>query len=232
MKKFLTWFFGTAVSMAGVVGLYLAADQANLRWAFWVTIGGAFLVAVFRTYGPRMLEAIVRLRNYPRLLSRVTDLEQELEDLRSREMRLRQGMKQSFHDGVEEGRAQIAGAIQAALLDSPPKVVAIGNYNDRLALVGSDVQGVVRVGTRFTVRVKQTGEVRGVVEAREHDSNRGVIYMVCVDPLNLEFWQKLTEKARYDADPPSGIELVPYTPYGDSTSFHQLETPSQPATEE
>jgi hypothetical protein len=202
LKRFWAW----GLSLLGLVGGYIALQQAKLGWVIFVVAGVAAILASVRPG----LDAVARLRRYPGV---VVDLAKAREDLgRVREeLALEQTQAENrFEAGVKEGHARVIGAILAAQVSPLPELVAVGVSAEKLVLTGRMQKGSpVRVGTRFEVQVEATGDSKGVVEVVVVDADGELVHMECVQPEVQEFWRALERRAIEDPTPPRGIRLAP-----------------------
>lgn len=209
MKGFLQRFWTVAVSLGTLVALYLAADVAKLAWAFWLVVVAAMLVACVSTIGKQVLDLLVRVRNYPLILKRLAEREQEIADLAAQAAAATQTAKSRWRAGWEEGRKATLGVL-AANRSEPPTLLSIADREGELALVATTDAAPI-VGARYLVQVQLTGEVKGVVEVVEFDDGIGTTFLTCVQPTVRRFWTHLSEKVAYESTVPDGLILVPTT---------------------
>lgn len=209
MKRFLAMFWGTVVSLAGVVGLYIGAAQIGVLWAFWLTLAISVLVAGGASLGPRAIEVAMRFRNYPTVLARVVDLEKELDEAKEVLQEKTRLSEESYSRGVGDGHREMLGAIKASIAGElaisevvmeDGRIFIISRFTNRRNLA---------IGARFNLQNSITGEIKGAVEIEKIREDRGMAYLGCVSVNVPEFWEKLTEHASLESAPPRGLALVP-----------------------
>ncbi len=213
---FIRRFWLSAVSVAGLVGLYLGAEAVDKVRVFWFTVAVAAVVAAIPTGKPLLDKAFdlrAKVRSYPGLVARVATLEAELERAKKMSEALEDQTRNRYQDGILEGRKQFLGIFFSGQVKTVPKIIAISLRDAGLILVAKSSNGATLTrGTRFNVEVEATGEVKGAVEAIQVEND--VAYLACVHQTVLEFWAKLEERAPADPSPPLGIRLTRYRPPG------------------
>ncbi|WP_146167602.1 hypothetical protein [Micromonospora sp. MH33] len=217
MTNYLKRFWTVAVSLAGIVGLYLGAAQVKLLLAFWLVIGLSAVIALFWTGGKTLLEVLTRVRNYPRLLERAAQLQTEVEALTGAIEATKEESRTAAEAAIAEGRAQMLGAILSSTSE-PPAISILGNHKGTFVLIAKYEHSRPEPQARFHVISSETGEVKGSVEVVHVDDSRRSVYLRCVDPQSPEFWQHLRSRVDYDASPPIGVELARYELSDASTS--------------
>ena len=207
MKTFLLRFWAIAVSLATVVALYIAAAGGKVLGAFWFVVAVAVVGAGQSSFGRSVIELLVRIRNYPILLSRVASLESEVEELRAGVAQSNDLARSRWKAGRHEGRAEVRGAM-LALMSPSPTLMSIVNWAGELALVVS-ADPLPMAGARYRVQAEVTGELKGVVEVVEVDVTKSVAFLTCAEPTASAFWAYLTDRFEYDPSAPAGVVLVP-----------------------
>jgi len=213
MMTFMRRFWGIAVSLGTLVGLYVAAEDAKVLWAFWLVVIAATLVAVITGFGERALDLLVRIRNYPRLLRRVAELEEQVDAVIAEESRVTRAANGIWRAGWDEGQAAAFGVV-AATLAEPPVLVSIANWSGELALVGSINGSCPAVGARYVVQVELSGETKGHVKVAEVNEEKMTAFLTCVKLTVPKFWTHLAERVAYESSIPDGLILLP-TVWGD-----------------
>jgi hypothetical protein len=209
MWKFLKIFWSTAVSLAALVGAYLGAVPLHIVWLFWLVVACSVVVAIFAVLIPRGIEIATRVRGYPKLLNRSAILTDENDRLKAQIRSLQAAATSGWQDGIKEGRWQVLGSITAASYG----VLALKGVvmrEGQLSLVAEANGSGQVIGARYSLESELTGDIMGVVEARQFDGSRKLIILVCVDPAVMAFWQRLGENALLDSSPPAGFRLIPY----------------------
>jgi len=131
----------------------------------------------------------------------------------------------STHHHIGGSRLRRARAAElSAKIKTMPTIVNKSAFDDTVVLYGeypTEQITDVKLGTRFTLKVPKTGEVKGVVEVNLVAAETSLISMVCVETEYPEYWQLLTEQARTDPSAPPGVVLgryeAPSSLTGDST---------------
>lgn len=206
LKGFWTW----ALSLAGIVGLYLGAKQLNWVPVFWAVLVAAAILGVFPVAAKRAFEVHSKVQSYPDLLDRVAKAETETEALRSQLLAATAAAEDARQAGILEGRAQVIGSILSEQTD-PPRLVGIAEMDDTLILIGECSSDPPSREARFAVIGQVVGERKGAVEVIHVDPLKQTVHLQCVEELNGKFWSHLRERVSYDASPPARVELVPYT---------------------
>ncbi|MGW5011277.1 hypothetical protein ACWEOR_04045 [Micromonospora chalcea] len=209
MTDYLKRFWTVAVSLAGIVGLYLGAVQVDLVPAFWIVMGLSALIALVWTGGNALIEMVTRVRNYPRLLERAARLQTEVEALSGAIEANKEESQAATEAALAEGRAQMIGALLSSTAE-PPTISVLGKFEGIFVLIAKYEQSRPERQTRFHVVSSETGESKGSVEVVHVDESRRSVFLRCVDPQAPEFWQHLATRADYDASPPIGVELARY----------------------
>ena len=205
-------FWGSFVSLAGVVGLYLAAKTEELLLAFWLVALSAMLIAIATLVAPRSFEWVKKVRDYPRLLQLTGELQENARLLAAREAAASTAARDAWSAGVAEGTAHVMGCLLAANLPEIPVLVGMQTAGERVVLLARWSSSPEIVGARFDLAVTATGSVRGVVEATAVNEDRGLVELVCVRTGSPGFWAQLAERAELDTEPPKGFELRPAAP--------------------
>jgi hypothetical protein len=210
MRDFLKRFWTVALTLAGIVALYLAALPLDLIWVFWAVVGLSAVVAGVTVVGPALLTLATRIRDYPRLLKTAAVSKVETESLRTQVRGLKSDIATRWEEGVAEGRQQVIGGILATRSDDPPELTGIDVASDgTLVLVAKLTGSSAPVGARYRVEVRSTGANRGVVEVIGVDNGRGKMTLACMHSAVQAFWDHLADRASFDSSPPSDVELVP-----------------------
>lgn len=211
MDTFLKRFVAAAVTLAGVVGLYLGAVAVDLVWVFWFVIGGSAVVAALPAATKRAVDAARRIRHYPQLVRNYGNLQQEHEELQKRHRVTSDRIARSYADGYKEGQDQVLGALRAEAAEVPA-VKAIGVYSGAVCLIGSYVgDKPVVTGSRYVVVASTTGNTKGFVEVAEVDEARKIVTLRCAIPTVQPFWEHLAERVEYDESAPKDVELRQYS---------------------
>lgn len=211
MRQAAKTFVAVFVFGCTLVGAYLGALAVKLTWAFWIIVPVAVVVALTRATAPRILDWLTRIRNYDKVLKAAAASEASVRRLQG-ELEMAAGKStQSFRAGVQEGRAQAIGIFFA--LTSAAEIVpeAVSMEND-LQIHGRLTSGQLpEVGTRLALEVAMTGEVKGIVEVIQADSEGDVVVMACVRRLVEPFWKHLEESTIGGPAFPPGLRLVTAT---------------------
>jgi hypothetical protein len=202
-KRFAWWF----LALATVAGLYLAAEKVGVgRWFLGVTLASLVLAAI-----PIFSGWFLKLRRYPSVMAESEQLRQNVTKLEEEITVLRQELALEYRRGVAEGQMQVIGSELASQCKKMPRLIAISNENDTLALIGTiDDDANLFIGARFEVQVQATGERKGVVEVVDIRPESNTTTMLCVDATVLAFWDSLRQRAPADPSPPAGMHLTPY----------------------
>jgi hypothetical protein len=180
VKRFLLDFARAVIFASTVVGLYLGAASLDVTWAFYGVVGVALLYALGRGGGPKLLDAVSRYRDYPRLQQRTADLQQQLGESETARTRLMDEVRTAREQGVEEGHRQILGAALATRATGIPRLTAATLDDQGLLLTATKPSGsTIPVQARFTVRVVGTKDSRGVVEVEAVDGE--TVRLRCVE---------------------------------------------------
>jgi hypothetical protein len=157
------------------------------------------------------LEAVNRVRMYPKLLQQAGQFEADVESLIARAKAAEADAITARAEGIAEGRDEIIGAL-LSLRTAPPILTAVTNYQGAVVLVGEYVdQQVPETGTRFHLVGSATGQVMGSVKVIHVDAKKRLAYLQCVETLVPAFWEHLVRKAEYELAAPAGVELTRYS---------------------
>lgn len=222
--------FAAAVGfLSAIVGLYIAADVANFEWAFWVVIAGSALFAIGPRLSRSLINALLAIRNYPRLLERVSDLEELLKQEQEGSDELSAQIQGTYDSGIKEGMARVIGGMLAMGADVTPGQLCLTDDEGEIVLRGIVPKGSsFATGTRFSLIFSQTGDVKGVVSVLFSDADTGSVHMSVVEKTVPRFWDYITERIEIDQALPVGHELVPYDPFRSTPAFSS----SSPTTQE
>lgn len=209
MGEFLKRFWGTAISLAALLGGYLAAVAVHETWVFWTACAGAGVIALGSVLIPRGVAIATKVRNYPALLKRTGLLADEAENLKNQLTELQKLVDDRWEAGRTEGCRQVMGAVLAAVADTPP-VEGIALRDGRPLLIARIEGNAPAIGSRFYIESSLTGEVMGVVEVSVRDKARQKLTLACIEETNALFWARLTEAATLNATPPQGFVLRRY----------------------
>ncbi|TFV72512.1 hypothetical protein E4P39_16300 [Blastococcus sp. CT_GayMR19] len=226
MFKILARFWAVLVSLAGVVGLYIAAEVEDLLWAFWVVVAGALAITAATILAPRGFEWTKKVRGYDRLLELSGRLQVEIESLKESNRRATLEAEKNWSVGMEEGIRQVRGALLAQSLEHVPELVGVQAVNGDVAVLARwpDEHPEI-LGARYDLEVRTTGAVRGVVEARTYDQQRELVAFVCVGKKSSAFWTRLAERADVDTELPKGLALRPSAlPVQDNAATAEVES--------
>lgn len=226
MKRVLVTFWTSLVSLAGVVGLFWAAQQLHLIFQFWLIVGLAVLLAIGRWTLPGAREWLRHARAYRGLLRAIGERDQKISGLEQDLSAALDHGPEEFKRGLEEGQRRVLGSF-LAFRKEPPEIIGIVEYDGGVALLAKDTDPPLPDGARFSVVVAHTGQPRGAVEVVAAAGLEGTAVLRCVEPTNERFWQALEERAAYDNSPPAGTALAIYT-LGDT----QRGVPSSAVVEE
>ena len=210
MTDFLKRFWAVAVSLAGVAGLYLGALQVNLVEVFWVVLAASVLIAIASLGWKPAFRAVDRARNYPKILKRAATLELKVEGLLADLDSKTSEVNRSFQRGLREGRQQIFG-LYFSLQAEPPRIELLGDLEGVFVLIAKFEEQAPIIHARFDVTGSATGEKRGAVQVVHVDEEKSYAYLKCVEPISVEFWEHLMQRASFDASPPVGVELTRYS---------------------
>jgi hypothetical protein len=207
---YLKRFWAVLVSLAAVAGLYVGAEAVHLTKLFWIVIAVAVVVTGIRPTLRVAADMVIRVRNYPALLSRVAEAERKVVQLSADKRELATEITKARKEGKEIALAQVRGMV-LALTGGPPELVAISDDAGVLALVGKYIEkSEPLVGARYSVITAETGSNKGVVEVVRVEAIRKLVWMHCVELTVSEFWQHLRDRVSYDESPPANVLLVQY----------------------
>ncbi|MFU8855051.1 hypothetical protein ACNAW0_29410 [Micromonospora sp. SL1-18] len=206
LKRFWAW----AISLAGIVGLYMGAEQ--LRWVpvFWWVLAAAAVLGVIPAAGKRAFNIYSKVQAHPSLMEKVATLESETEALREKLAAAKKAAKESLQAGILEGRAQVIGAVLSEQVE-PPRLVGVAETDGTLLLIGECRSDIPQKEARFTVIGQVVGEKKGAVEVIYVDQLKQSVHMQCIEETIPRFWSHLRERVSYDPSPPARVELVAYT---------------------
>lgn len=214
MKDFLGRFWAMAVSLAGLVGLYLGAVAVKLTWAFWAVVGLAVVASAVTPIRKWLTETRAVLRSHPALETEIASLRSQLASLRDELAEARESAHSQYLAGLDEGAARIVGTVLSADV-APPRILGIAERSGVVTLVGRYQGPTLARRARFTVVASGTGEAKGAVAVHEIDEPRKLVYLKCVDPISQQFWTHLEQRMAYDSTAPKEVELVRYVHTGD-----------------
>lgn len=224
MLDFARRFWAAVVSVAGVVGLYLAADAANLVRAFWIVVVVAVVIAAISKGWRWALESATRIRNYPKTLTRIATLEEEVKTLRSIEEEVSERIEKSRNQGRAIGHAEALGVFFSNMVPNL-EWTAVGVTDSIVILHARVTDNRLPIEqARYQVRSILTGDVKGTVEVIDTNDTDRTMRLRCVDERDSKFWEKLRDRATLESAPPQGIELLP-------TSADILELEEVPTTD-
>lgn len=211
MKGFFIRFWTSVVSLAGVVGLYLAADAAKLLIAFWIVVFGGIVAAGARPAWRFIGDFSTRQRNYPRLIERVATLEMANKQLTQAETEARAATEQLAMAMLHEGRMQVFAWLRGKSIAPIPVISSVKIDDGELVLVAQYAgKMALTPRERFTVAQKDTGEVKGAVMCSRTDQGRNLVYLQLVENAAPAFWDAVRDRAFSEPAPPDMIELVSY----------------------
>lgn len=203
-------FVAVLLAFATIVGLYFAAAALRLEMIFWFVVGAALLVSIVVVARKPVRSLVVAWRDYPGQLRKVASLEHRVRQLRNELDVARADIQSAVDDGIAEGHAQARGAFLATI-SGIPGVIGIAERDGAVNLVGSIPSTGLRMGARYRVVVKLTGQLRGVVQVSELDETRNICFLACVDATNEPFWKALSEQVIADDRPPLGVVLEAFS---------------------
>jgi len=207
---FLKRFWTLAVSLAGVVGLYLGALAVNLTKVFWIVLAVSVIVAGLPIAFKKIIDIGIRFRNYPALLLQSAKLQEEKEELATSLEESQKLTAKAWSRGLSEGRAQVLGSLLGIDVEIP-KIVGIRSGQDDVLLIGQCTSDkMIRIGTRFVVE-SSFGDPRGIVEAIEQDEEKSLVFFKRIDNSAPIFWSHLQDRVQFDTSEPVGVQLAQYT---------------------
>lgn len=218
------------MSLAGLVGLYITAMSVHLTWAFWAVVAAAALVSIVTIIGPRILTWAEYIKKYPALLEAAGKHQVENSTLRSDLRASREESESQWSAGIAEGRREFYGGILSQQADKIPDLIGVDLTSEGSpVLIAQWSSESAVLGARFNVEAKNTGALRGIVEAIQIDSDRNVVSLLCIRPTSEKFWSHITQRAEFDTTPPADVELAPSSVGDDSFNYPILrETEDRP----
>jgi hypothetical protein len=231
MKNFIRRFWGVFLSIAAVVGLYFGAlDVDKVGW-FWATFLAALTLVALSLITGRAWKAttdtILRIRNYPIVLHRVAELEDERKEIFEKILTI--DSHKIWTRGFIEGQLSIVGT-QLAEGFTDLTLVSAKSDGKSVYLVADCLTRTPPTFARFELVNTMAGNREGILQVINFDSIEKRIVLRCVEPTVLGFWQHLLEKATYDYSPPMGVKLVPYKfdpkPIADGEFDYSIPPPS------
>lgn len=223
MSSFLKLFWAIFLSAAALVGAWAAAVDLKHPGYFLACAVVAAAIASVVTMSKGVRPWLRRVRDYPKLLTRVAELEQENIKLTSNLSEVEKLIKERWQNGVREGRAEVIGAVFGATMRKVPKLSAVSFHGGRALLIADyEPPHAPSVGTRFAVQVVKTGERRGVVQVQTVSEDPPQAWLECVLRDSTSFWEHLAEVAQYDSAVPSDVELAKI-----SVDHSQIPAPEQ-----
>ncbi|HEX5117111.1 MAG TPA: hypothetical protein VFW65_18110 [Pseudonocardiaceae bacterium] len=208
---FLRRFWAVAVSLAAVVGLYVAAVAIDLTEVFWIVVAASIVIGGLPIAFRKSIEIANRYRNYSKLLTQVAEHKVRNEELERDLKAAKKSAGKQWQEGLTEGRARVLGVI-LGYQTQPPVLVGICELSTGVALLGKpkDVRSIRR-GARFSLVGANLGELRGIVEVEEVDVKTGLVILKRVDRTASAFWGHLESRVAYDTSAPTDVELVSYS---------------------
>ncbi|MFJ5993317.1 hypothetical protein [Lentzea sp. NPDC092896] len=208
MKAALARFWTAFLSVAAVVGLYLAALDVDLLPVFWASLSSAVLLGIIPIAFRQAVQISEKIRKYPVLLQRAAELEEKNEKL-TEDLNLATSVTGRWSDGVIEGRYQVLGALLATQC---PTVHLLGvEANDGQVFLLGQWDGVPpSINTRLNLVTVGSESSKGVLQIVNVDAEKKVVKLQCVDAIVPDFWQHLNDRAARDPSPPAGVKLVPF----------------------
>jgi len=205
---FFKRFWVLVGSITALVAAYFGLRALHLSEVFWIVVGGSLVLALIWVGGPRVLVAVDRARKYPRLLERVADLQERLDDEVDTNFDLRGRVAEGRAEGVDEGRREILGALLSAVALEVPRLSVVLPSDGTVSLIGdvSEASGI-QVGARFELVVEKTEQRLGVVEVVLVDAEKSTLHMQCVERTAPAFWRDLEQRSPADFGPPQGVVL-------------------------
>lgn len=209
MKGLLARFWTAFLSVAAVVGLYLAALDVELLPVFWISLSAAALLGIAPIAFRQMVVIAEKVRKHPILLERVAELEVENEKLKD-DLDLATSITGRWSDGVIEGRHQVLGAILA--MHCPEiHLVGVESIDGQVFLLGQWDDDEPQLRARLNLVTVGSESLKGVVQIVEVDQHKKIAKLQCVDAVVPDFWRHINDRAARDPSPPAGVELVSST---------------------
>ncbi|MBT9255868.1 hypothetical protein KMZ32_10320 [Phycicoccus sp. MAQZ13P-2] len=209
VRKVASEFLAIFLAIASIVGLYLAADQIDRVWIFWVTVPAAAAITFARVYGKKFFDWANRIKNYNRLLKEATDEKVRADDAESRVRTLQKEAEAAHAKGVEEGARALYGSILAtACALKLQSVVVTEKGLSLVATWAGPPKGPASVGSRYQVEAKSSNTVFGTVEVVEVDREGRTAQLAVISRAVPDFWSKLEERATLDDSPPNTARLT------------------------
>jgi hypothetical protein len=211
MTGFVKRFWGAAVSIAGVLGLYLGAVAIQATFWFWLALIAALAIAATPSTLAFFRKHIRRYLDYPELADRVELMKSQIQRLETIAQETGASRDSLRDTGISEGHAQFLGFLLGNAT-SPPVLIGIHKSDERLMLVAQYSLGQKpMLQARFTLAVATMAESRGSVEVvNVNTANQRVLLKHC-DNLAPAFWKHLHDRADFDTSAPNDVELIPYT---------------------
>ncbi|WP_328466756.1 hypothetical protein OHA21_47130 [Actinoplanes sp. NBC_00393] len=211
MKDFLQRFWTWALSLAGVVGLYLGAAQLHWEPVFFIVVGVALALGAAPIAFKKIVDTATKLRDFSLLEQKASEGEQRVAKLTAELTQAEHRAKEIFLLGLKEGRAQALGALLSQEVP-PPEIIGIAESQGQLAIFANfEPSGIVpQPGTRFLVVGQVADAIKGAVEVVHVDELRQVVHLSCIEDFSPKFWSHLRDRAPYDESAPSKVRLETY----------------------
>lgn len=140
--------------IAGLGGFYLGAAALDAEWFFVMGLGLAAAFSVRR----RVLWIPQALLSYRVLVKRVAELEEKVKVAEEQAQRRPAQQYVAFRSGLQEGQAQLRGALLCRLIGDLPELRAVTTGDDgQLILIGkAQPRSKVQLGARLRVVIEET----------------------------------------------------------------------------
>ncbi|NUV62790.1 hypothetical protein [Streptomyces sp. CAI-85] len=215
--------FGTAVlTLSGLVGTYVTAESVGATWAFWIIGAGALAYASVAVVIPRAYRMSVeytnRITKYPTLLRVNAELQERNEALSVLNEEALRERTLEYEKGVREGIGRAWGTV-AALVAEVPEISRVIKDSGAVVLTARCSGEPPQPGARYLVTMRHSNAVKGVVEVRQVGHSRRSVQLLCVKPVDEDFWIRLAEKAEFEEDVSQSVQLVRYQLKDDGSEY-------------
>lgn len=208
--RFLNRFWSAALSLSGLVALYLAALALSLVWVFWAVLGTSAIYAFVRVIAPRGLTYIEKVRNYDSLLEQAARSQTEVQRLHNDLKEVKADLTGQAAIALAEGRKELLGALLAGQASVTPSLLGLDLVGTEVVVIASwTTDGGPAVGARYAMETKASGSLRGILEIVEVDREAGRARMACIKQVSEPFWLHLQEQAEINSNPPTDVLLSP-----------------------
>jgi hypothetical protein len=207
-RAFIKWFVALAGFGLALAGTYYGLAAAGVRWLFWLIVVLASAGALVVVGSPLAFRAWEILRNHDRLLNRVRDLEEALDEREDEVNEMKRRTDLQYQAGRMDGIKETLGAVGAERSGDLPTLYFCIDESGKLMLIGHVAEdGDALLGARYRVRLDSTGALIGTVEVISYDEERSWAHLNLVRQEGLEVWERLAEHATTALEPADGISV-------------------------